>query len=152
MIQKLRGRLTNGKKDNKGFTLVELIVVIVILAILAALLVPALIGWIDRAKDEKYAVEARNIYLATQAEISTAYAKSSADADSKPSSITASAPAGMLDSIKETSDLNVSEITGIGYDGATGKERTIIAMTVVFESIDGTTVNMTLANGQWIKN
>ena len=57
-----------------------------------------------------------------------------------------------MDSIKETSDLNVSEITGIGYDGATGKERTIIAMTVVFESIDGTTVNMTLANGQWIKN
>lgn len=35
---------------NKGFTLVELIVVIVILAILAAILVPALLGYIDKAK------------------------------------------------------------------------------------------------------
>ena len=34
-------------KENKGFTLVELIVVIVILAILAAILVPALLGYID---------------------------------------------------------------------------------------------------------
>ena len=36
---------------NKGFTLVELIVVLVILALLAALLVPALLGYIDKAKE-----------------------------------------------------------------------------------------------------
>ena len=36
-------------KDKKGFTLVELIVVLVILAILAALLIPALTGYIDKA-------------------------------------------------------------------------------------------------------
>ena len=40
-------------KKNKGFTLVELIVVLVILAILAAILVPALLGWIDRAKQQQ---------------------------------------------------------------------------------------------------
>lgn len=40
-------------KDKKGFTLVELIVVLVILAILAALLIPALTGYIDRANEEK---------------------------------------------------------------------------------------------------
>ena len=38
------------KEKNHGFTLVELIVVIVILAILAAILVPQLLGYIDKAK------------------------------------------------------------------------------------------------------
>ena len=40
-------------KDKKGFTLVELIVVLVILAILAALLVPALTGYIDKARNKQ---------------------------------------------------------------------------------------------------
>ncbi len=40
-------------KNKKGFTLVELIVVLVILAILAALLIPTLTGYIDKANKEK---------------------------------------------------------------------------------------------------
>ena len=40
-------------KDKKGFTLVELIVVLVILAILAALLIPTLTGYIDKANQRK---------------------------------------------------------------------------------------------------
>lgn len=34
-------------KNNKGFTLVEIIVVLVILAILAAIAVPAVLGYVD---------------------------------------------------------------------------------------------------------
>ena len=45
------------KHKNKGFTLVELIVVLVILAILAVLLVPALTGYIDKAKEKKVIAE-----------------------------------------------------------------------------------------------
>lgn len=45
----------------KGFTLVEVIVVIVIIAILAAIAVPALTGYIERAKDRAAAVEGRNV-------------------------------------------------------------------------------------------
>ena len=41
------------KTNNKGFTLVELIVVLVILAILAAILVPALLGYIDKAREKQ---------------------------------------------------------------------------------------------------
>lgn len=63
------------KANNKGFTLVELIVVIVILAILAAILVPALLGYIDRAKNQKYIIQARELMNATQACIVEEYAK-----------------------------------------------------------------------------
>ena len=47
------------KKSKRGFTLVELIVVLVILAILAALLIPALTGYIDKAKKSQVVAETR---------------------------------------------------------------------------------------------
>lgn len=61
-------------KDNHGFTLVELIVVLVILAVLAAVLVPALLGYIDRAKVSQDVISAKNCMTATQAELSALYA------------------------------------------------------------------------------
>ena len=64
-----------GKSSKKGFTLVELIVVLVILAVLAAMLVPALIGYIDRAKAEKEYQTAATVYGAAQAVITELYAK-----------------------------------------------------------------------------
>ena len=63
------------KNNNKGFTLVELIVVLVILAILAAILVPALLGYIDKAKNGQYAEEAHSILTAAQAWETEQYAR-----------------------------------------------------------------------------
>lgn len=68
-------------KDKKGFTLVELIVVLVILAILAALLIPALTGYIDKANKEKVIVEARMAVMAAQTEASSLYGKAGAGND-----------------------------------------------------------------------
>lgn len=66
-------------KDNKkkGFTLVELIVVLVILAILAALLIPALTGYINKAKEKSITAETRQVVMAAQTLADEAYAKSS---------------------------------------------------------------------------
>lgn len=68
------------KKDNKkGFTLVELIVVLVILAILAALLIPALTGYIDKAKEKQIIAETRACVMAAQTLVDEEYAKAAPD-------------------------------------------------------------------------
>ena len=72
-------------KDKKGFTLVELIVVLVILAILAALLVPALTGYIDKAKEKKITAEAKGVWTAAQAAASEYYGLHITDAALKKS-------------------------------------------------------------------
>ena len=65
---------------NKGFTLVELIVVLVVLAILAAILVPTLLGYIDRARSEKDFATAQSIRVAAQAEADEIYGKNDTSA------------------------------------------------------------------------
>ena len=61
--------------QKRGFTLVELIVVLVILAVLAALLIPSLTGYINKAVEKRIMLQARSLMTAAQATIDEAYAK-----------------------------------------------------------------------------
>ena len=72
-IQKIRNNTVGAFKGNKGFTLVEVIVVLVILAILAAILVPKLTGWIDQAKAKTATGEGHLVLSALQADASEQY-------------------------------------------------------------------------------
>jgi len=55
------------RKDKKGFTLIEIIVVLVILAILAAFTIPSMLGFVNDARNKAALAEAREVYVAAQA-------------------------------------------------------------------------------------
>ncbi len=108
MMKKLRKM----KENQKGFTLVELIVVLVILAILAAMLVPALLGYIDKAKEGKYNEEIHSIYTAMQTLEDEAYAKNAGTH--------ASAAADFVTEINKITDPTAVTAAGtITYKGTT---------------------------------
>lgn len=63
------------KRWRGGFTLVEVLVVMAILAILAAITVPSFSGYIDKAKEEAYLSEARNVFTAVQIYVAEQYSE-----------------------------------------------------------------------------
>ncbi|MEG0075475.1 MAG: type II secretion system protein [Eubacterium sp.] len=106
------------KKNQKGFTLVELIVVLVILAILAAFTIPAMLGFVNDAKGKAYIAEAREVYMAYQSAASEFAGDLDAVADGK---YTQAAPgAGTKSAAVQKSALNklVGDLVKIDDKGA----------------------------------
>ena len=60
------------KRKKKGFTLIELMAVIAIIAILAAVLVPTVSGYIQRAKKTAIITQVRNVVSAIETHNATA--------------------------------------------------------------------------------
>ena len=138
------------KKNNKGFTLVELIVVLVILAILAAILVPALLGYIDKAREGQYAEEAHSILTAAQGYCTEQYAKDPSG------DVTLVASDKTKDPIKYINDIvgpdtEVQKITAATMMGTSDnrQKHTIKGMTVDFKSQDGKTGTMVFNGSEW---
>lgn len=134
--------LKNNKK--KGFTLVELIVVLVILAILAALLIPALTGYIDKAKEKQITAETRQVVMAAQTLADEAYAKN-VNATIKIVESTSSTSSDV--EITKTDVLKLAEVSGtigdVTFDTTTkGKIATLVY------SNGGKTCTYTAANAE----
>ena len=120
----------------KGFTLVELIVVMVILAILAALLIPGLTKYIDKANEQSAIVEARNIAVAAQTTCSEHYGKVKKAADKTDAKLVA-----YLND-KTTGQAQIVELSEIAIDGTT--------VTLKIETVtSGKVVKFTYSNGTY---
>ena len=65
---------SNLKKNKKGFTLVEIIVVLVIIAILAAIAIPTMLGFVNEARQSEYIAEGRTALVASQTIVTREYA------------------------------------------------------------------------------
>lgn len=69
------------RKSNKGFTLIEIIVVVVILAVLLAVAVPTTLKYVNEADDARRISEAKSILTASEKYLTYEYAKKRQDGD-----------------------------------------------------------------------
>ena len=120
----MSGRYERKKPQNQstgGWKKTVLIVVLVILAILAALLIPALTGYIDRAKEKSVIAETRQCVMAAQTLADEAYGNVAAGT-------AVTVDAGKVATLAEVSGTvsdikfdgtNKSKITGLKYTKGT---------------------------------
>lgn len=127
-------------KKKGGFTLVELIVVLVILAILAAILVPTLLGYINKAQEEKNYSTAQTVRVAAQAVYDDEVGHGTAI--TKGDTITKDDQTKSGQFVTDLAGVDTSKVTDYSFE--VDDKGQIISGTV---TIDGATY--TLASGSW---
>ena len=136
-------------QKNKGFTLVEMIVVLVILAILAAILVPALLGYIDSARSKQTVLNARSAMTAAQAEMSSIYASKD-----EPSSI---ANTKHVANVKLTADTDTLGTTKLvvacksDYDKTKDRKNQHGAFTIAYVEYQDATGHVWYDGSTWVE-
>lgn len=112
MFEKMIELQQKRRSKKGGFTLVELIVVLVILAILAALLIPALTGYIDKAREKQVVAETRQAVMAAQTLYDEKYGAGQTASIDK--NIDFATYKSNVDDASLTETLKLAELTGKG--------------------------------------
>lgn len=120
MMEKMIALQQKRRSKKGGFTLVELIVVLVILAILAALLIPALTGYIDKAKQKRIVAETRQCVMAAQTLYDEAYGKNSSADEAYGKNSSATEENVKTDELKKLAEVK-GDISGLAIDGTSHK-------------------------------
>lgn len=110
MMEKMIALQQKRRSRKGGFTLVELIVVLVILAILAALLIPTLTGYINKAKEKKVIAETRMAVMAVQTMNSDYYAANNKDMD------WTKLTDDQTKEFKELAEIDASTVSGVKFN------------------------------------
>lgn len=103
-------QLTKNLKKKKGFTLVEVIIVLVILAILAAILIPSLVGYIDKANEKASIANCRSFVMAAQTIGSETYGEKGTLSTGTNGTVT---EATFLKDVFELSELDSTKFNGV---------------------------------------
>lgn len=130
---------TNSKK---GFTLVELIVVLVILAVMAAMLVPALTGYIDEARKKKDYNAASEVLTAAQAVVAEYYGNPGTNVDSNGNPTPA-----LAGTYVDAQDTRIAQLAGINCSVSSVTVDTNYQITAITVTLDSG--SYTYSGGQW---
>lgn len=123
-------------KNNKGFTLIEIVIVIVIIAILAAILVPSMLSWIDNANQKTVISAADTIRNTVAAEVLEVY-KDGDNVDGTPTSNTAAYDQDFWDAVNDKVGvtLQCTDPTADQY--------------LTFTVVSGDVTELTYTDGDW---
>lgn len=135
-------KLLSLRKNKKGFTMVELLVVLVIIVILMAAIIPSMLGFIDKAKEESILAECRNVQLATDVALNELYGTSTAGTVTVEQIM---AKVTEIEKIAGVDGFASSEITSITID-STGKK----VATISYKASNGK--GYTFTNPKWAAN